>query len=239
MLKQAILCWALCAASVALADTPNKSLEQLEQEMMAFYRQPSGVRGLALLEQASQNDAIASKRSAILNLGRWGGEMLTRYPEQIAKWCPRAGKYAEPYQIVAQVALGSTRHPAAQRCLKTLHWENPFGSTPRDPVAAPINGPADLDALWVAFGVTGNPKAVEKIAAFIVDSEKRLPKNPPADANGKVRVDMGLALTNGAAVWSLGSNIKQNPDVARIAQAYAAKQSADDKRILQDKLGLK
>ena len=55
---------------------------------MAFYRQPSGVRGLALLEQASQNDAIASKRSAILNLGRWGGEMLTRYPEQIAKWCP-------------------------------------------------------------------------------------------------------------------------------------------------------
>ena len=65
MLKQAILCWALCAASVALADTPNKSLEQLEQEIMAFYRQPSGVRGLALLEQASQNDAIASKRSAI------------------------------------------------------------------------------------------------------------------------------------------------------------------------------
>lgn len=111
MLKQAILCWALCAASVALADTPNKSLEQLEQEMMAFYRQPGGVRGLALLEQASQNDAIASKRSAILNLGRWGGEMLTRYPEQIAKWCPRAGKYAEPYQIVAQVALGSTRTP--------------------------------------------------------------------------------------------------------------------------------
>lgn len=190
MLKQAILCWALCAASVALADTPNKSLEQLEQEIMAFYRQPSGVRGLALLEQASQNDAIASKRSAILNLGRWGGEMLTRYPEQIAKWCPRAGKYAEPYQIVAQVALGSTRHPEAQRCLNTLHWQNPLGKTPPNPVTTPITNAADLDALWVAFSVTGNPKAVEKIAAFVLASEKQLPNNPPANGNSKSQENM-------------------------------------------------
>lgn len=211
MLKKSALLLALCAANLALADAPKQETERLSQEVMVFYRQPSGERGLALLERLSQNDFVASRQGAMLNTGRWGGEMLTRYPEQIDKWCPRAGKYAEPYQMVAKVVLGSTRHPAAQRCLKTLHWENPFGSTPRDPVAAPINGPADLDALWVAFGVTGNPKAVEKIAAFIVDSEKRLPKNPPADANGKVRVDMGLALTNGAAVWSLGSNIKQNP----------------------------
>ena len=238
MLKQAILCWALCAASVALADTPNKSLEQLEQEFMAFYRQPSGVRGLALLEQASQNDAIASKRSAILNLGRWGGEMLTRYPEQIAKWCPRAGKYAERYQIVAQVALSSTRHPEAQRCLNTLHWQNPLGKTSPNPVAAPITNAADLDALWVAFSVTGNPKAVEKIAAFVLASEKQLLNNPPTNGNSKSQENTGLALTQGAAEWSLRSNIKQNRDVARIVRAYVAKQSVGDKRILQERLGL-
>ncbi len=122
--------------------------------------------------------------------------------------------------------------------MNTLHWQNPLGKTPPNPVAAPITNAADLDALWVAFSVTGNPKAVEKIAAFVVASDKQLPKNPPADDNSKAQDNMGLALTHGAAVWSLGSNIKQNPDVARIVRAYVAKQSVGDKRILQETLGL-
>jgi hypothetical protein len=90
----------------------------------------------------------------------------------------------------------------------------------------------------VAFSVTGNPKAVEKIAAFVLASEKQLPNNPPANGNSKSQENMGLALTQGAAEWSLRSNIKQNPDVARIVRAYVAKQSAGDKRILQETLGL-
>ena len=122
--------------------------------------------------------------------------------------------------------------------MNTLHWQNPLGKTPPNPVAAPITNAADLDALWVAFSVTGNPKAVEKIAAFVLASEKQLPNNPPANGNSKSQENMGLALTQGAAEWSLRSNIKQNPDVARIVRAYVAKQSAGDKRILQETLGL-
>lgn len=203
------------------AQPSDTEAENLGREIAAFYRHPSDTLAADLLHRTIR--AGIRRNTALV----WGTQVLQKNPKAGTLWCSHIRSYTDSEQTFAIRTLALTATLEARRCIDSLPINDEIKTKLKqqkasNPLQKPITKPADLDFHWANYFATGNPEAVERIAAYILNAEKS-----PETASKP---------TQAAAVWSTRSNMQQDAAIDTIVRRYIAKQTEQDRTILAKQL---
>ena len=213
----------------AASDAANDKSD--ESEIALYYQQPDPElkRARSVLHRFF-NSPYAQKESALFNLSVWGAQILARHPEQTMAWCQEL-RTRHPNRLLAPLfKIAAT--PDSGKCLSQLdltteerqaYAEDYF--TVGDILNMPYM-PATLDARWVSFFATGKAEYIYGIVDYVADNAKIEDKQHQPEAGDDI-------LTYGAARWSLGSNMKQYPQIKALVEKYTAGWPSERQQALQ------
>ena len=141
-------------------------------------------------------------------------EVLAQNPGEAGRWCREWADLPEMDRMVVAWSFRNSNVAAQDSCIRKDLGLDPgqvdkvLKAARHDPLTMEASSPSDLDMLWAVFMATGNPAAVHRIIDVL---GRPLPEE-------KTRAGINALLLQGAAKWSLGSNIRQHPRVAGIAK---------------------
>jgi hypothetical protein len=233
------------AASVAEAPTQVQAvsapvvLEGSWSDAVPVYYQtpdPGLKRALAILHQGLNDPMMTTpgaKPGPFNNLSVWAAQILATHPDQTMAWCQELRQQHPNNQLILIFQLSGT--PDSRKCLGQLDLPPEYQEVLSAPALTAESflrlnlAPVTLDIHWASFYATGQPEYVYRIVDYVADNAELLDEKP---AN-PTQQDAEKILTYGAARWSLGSNMKQYPQIKALVEKYTAGWPSERQQALQ------
>lgn len=182
--------------------------------MAHYYEHPQPGRVTEWVQAVSAQGYFA-KQSSRFPLMTFLSEVVAQNPAEVARWCAEWASLPEKDRMVVAWSVRNAKVTAQDSCIRkdlrlgAEQVEKLLQAPRHDPLSHEARSPSDLDMLWAVFVATGKPAAVNRIIDVL---GRPLPEE-------KTREGINALLLQGAAKWSLGSNIRQHARVAEIAKA--------------------
>jgi hypothetical protein len=147
-----------------------------------------------------------NKASARFNMMAWGAQVLRDNPQETMKWCDALQAKIDAADLLILYRFAAT--PDSEKCIEKINPPQDLRKQTEklsleEFTSLTFPDAVSLDVLWVSFYATGKAEYVKKIVDFVIASKDS--KDP---------------LTTGAAKWSLGSNMRQYPEIKTIVEDY-------------------
>lgn len=206
------------AASQNTAEKP----QDVGMQVMTYFRQPDPQRALQLLLSSADNPLFQKKASARFNLMAWGAQILRDNPQETMKWCEALQNKMDVADLLILYRFAAT--PDSGKCIEQINApQDLLKQTEKlnleEFTSLTFPDAASLDVLWASFFATGKAEYVTKVVDFIIANKDS--KDP---------------LTTGAAKWSLGSNMRQFPEIKKIAEDYLQTLPAEKQKIFAQQM---
>ena len=226
LFASAVMVAACCAAPV-LAAEPFASSEEFGSWMTQYYLKPEPAKVAPAL--AYFCDTLGGvKMNSRMAVAAFFAGVFKKDPKPMQEAYRQAtASGSEEMKIFLSNAIWLTDTAQAKGLLQTAarEWgsatlreilEKEIAAPPNDLLTAALSPPI-LDMMWATFSATGDPAPVQRVIQAAVTREK---------AQG------GQIATAEAAIWSLGSNVKQHEKVRAICQEEFAKSGGSARDIL-------
>jgi len=206
------------AASQNTAEKP----QDVGMQMMTYFRQPDPQRALQLLLHMAGEPVFQNKASARFLTMAWGAQVLRDNPQESMKWCEALQNKMDVADLLILYRFAAT--PDSGKCIEQINApQDLLKQTEKlnleEFTSLTFPDAASLDVLWVSFFATGKAEYVTKVVDFIIANKDS--KDP---------------LTTGAAKWSLGSNMRQFPEIKKIAEDYLQTLPAEKQKIFAQQM---
>lgn len=235
MLRKFALTAALLLALCPLAQAENaatkdtavnqntaEKLQEAGMQMMTYFRQPDPQRALQLLLHMAGEPVFQNKASARFLTMAWGAQVLRDNPQESMKWCEALQSNIDAADLLVLYRFAAT--PDSEKCIGKINPPQELvkqaeGLNLEEFTSLTFPDAVSLDVLWVSFFATGKAEYVTKVVDFIIANKDS--KDP---------------LTTGAAKWSLGSNMRQFPEIKKIAEDYLQTLPAEKQKIFAQQM---
>ena len=206
----AALLLALCplaqAENAPAAQAANTAPQDSEDQISTYFRNPAPERALKLLLRMADKPIFQNKASARFNMMAWGAQVLRDNPQETMKWCDALQAKIDAADLLILYRFAAT--PDSEKCIEKINPPQDLRKQTEklsleEFTSLTFPDAVSLDVLWVSFYATGKAEYVKKIVDFVIASKDS--KDP---------------LTTGAAKWSLGSNMRQYPEIKTIVEDY-------------------
>lgn len=206
------------AASQNTAEKP----QDVGMQMMTYFRQPDPQRALQLLLHMAGEPVFQNKASARFLTMAWGAQVLRDNPQESMKWCEALQNKMDVADLLILYRFAAT--PDSGKCIEQINApQDLLKQTEKlnleEFTSLTFPDAASLDVLWVSFFATDKAEYVTKVVDFIIANKDS--KDP---------------LTTGAAKWSLGSNMRQFPEIKKIAEDYLQTLPAEKQKIFAQQM---
>jgi hypothetical protein len=194
------------AAAAPAAPPAKTTVQEREDEVSTYFRHPDPARALKLLLHMADKPIFQNKASARFNMMAWGAQVLRDNPQETMKWCDALQSKIDAIDLLVLYRFAAT--PDSEKCIEKINPPQELvkqteGLNLEEFTSLTFPDAASLDVLWVSFYATGKAEYVKKVVDFVIASK-----------------DSKDTLTTGAAKWSLGSNMRQYPEIKTIVEDY-------------------
>lgn len=194
------------AAAAPAAQAANTAPQDSEDQISTYFRNPAPERALKLLLRMADKPIFQNKASARFNMMAWGAQVLRDNPQETMNWCDALQAKIDAADLLILYRFAAT--PDSEKCIEKINPPQDLRKQTEklsleEFTSLTFPDAVSLDVLWVSFYATGKAEYVKKIVDFVIASKDS--KDP---------------LTTGAAKWSLGSNMRQYPEIKTIVEDY-------------------
>ena len=194
------------APAAPAAQAVDAAPQDSEDQISTYFRNPAPERALKLLLRMADKPIFQNKASARFNMMAWGAQVLRDNPQETMKWCDALQSKIDAIDLLVLYRFAAT--PDSEKCIEKINPPQELvkqteGLNLEEFTSLTFPDAASLDVLWVSFYATGKAEYVKKVVDFVIASKDS--KDP---------------LTTGAAKWSLGSNMRQYPEIKTIVEDY-------------------
>ena len=209
-------------ATASAAPATQNASQKPEDGIQTYFRHPDSQRALQLLLHMAGEPVFQNKASARFLTMAWGAQILRDNPQESMKWCEALQSKIDAADLLVLYRFAAT--PDSEKCIGKINPPQELvkqaeGLNLEEFTSLTFPDAASLDVLWVSFFATGKAEYVTKVVDFIIANKDS--KDP---------------LTTGAAKWSLGSNMRQFPEIKKIAEDYLQTLPAEKQKIFAQQM---